>query len=256
MNLTDDDLRRYARQIMLERVGQAGQLKLQTSSVLVIGAGGLGSAVIAYLTAAGIGKIGVIDHDHVELSNLQRQILFEHADQGRLKVESAADRISEMNPHTQVVVYPRRVTADNATYLLRGYDVIADGSDNFTTRMAVNAACVALKIPLVSAAVKGFEGQLSSFAPHDDGACYHCLVPEIPPALNNCTQVGVIGPLCGIMGSMQALEIIKHLLQLSGRLQGKLLRFDGMTYRQRISTIARNPECVVCSTCKPGSNVA
>lgn len=256
MTLSDDDLRRYARQIMLPEMGPAGQLKLQSSSVLVIGAGGLGSAVIPYLTAAGVGKIGVIDHDHVELSNLQRQILFEHADQGRLKVESAADRISEMNPHTEVVVYPRRVTAENATYLLRGYDAVADGSDNFVTRLAVNAACVQLKIPLVSAAVKGFEGQLSSFDPHHDGACYQCLVPQIPPTPNNCTQVGVMGALCGIMGSMQALEIIKHLLQLPNLLQGKLLRFDGMNYRQRISTITQNPECPVCSTCKPNSNVA
>lgn len=256
MSLSDDDLRRYARQIMLPEVGKAGQLKLQSSSVLVIGAGGLGSAVIAYLTAAGIGKIGVIDHDYVELSNLQRQILFEHADQGRLKVESAADRISEMNPHTEVVVYPRRVTAENATYLLRSYDIIADGCDNFPTRFAVNAACVAMGIPLVSAAVKGFEGQLGAFVPHEGGACYQCLVPETPPAANSCTEVGVMGALCGIIGSMQALEIIKHLLQLPDRLTNKLLRFDGMTYRQRISTLSRSPTCPVCGTCQPRANIA
>lgn len=236
-----NDPRRYARHILLPEIGEAGQQKLADSAVLVIGAGGLGSAVIAYLAAAGIGRIGIIDHDHVELSNLQRQIIHEDGDIGRLKVESAADRISELNPHCAVDIYPRRLVAENAASIIARYTIVADGCDNFTTRLIVNAACMQSGIPLVSAAVKAFEGQLMTFPADGTSPCYQCFVPESPPEAS-CKETGVIGPLCGVMGSMQALEVIKALLGLP-TLSGKLLRYDALTHRQRISTLPRNAEC-------------
>jgi len=246
--LNDDDKRRYARHIMLDEIGEAGQEVWRDASVLVIGAGGLGSAVISYLTAAGIGRIGIADGDHVESSNLQRQILHEEGDAGRLKVESAADRISELNSSTAVDLYPRRITAENATSILARYDIIADGCDNFQTRFAVNAACFSLHKPLVSAAVRGFDGQLSTFAPHLDATqpCYKCLIPDVPPEANTCREVGVIGPLCGIIGSMQALEVLKYLVGLS-TLTGTLLRYNGRTHRQTLTTLPRDPACAACA---------
>ncbi len=233
---------------MLPEIGEAGQRKLAESSVLVVGAGGLGAAVIAYLTAAGIGRIGVVDHDHVELSNLQRQIIHEEGDVGRLKVESAGDRISELNTHTEVDLYPRRLTEQNAASIIGRYDVVADGCDNFATRFAVNATCVAQQVPLVSAAIKGFDGQLSSFAPHrHKGApCYQCLVESLPAEANNCNEVGVIGPLCGVIGAMQALEVIKLLLNLDGLLIGTLLRYNALTHGIKHSQLMANPHCPVC----------
>lgn len=244
-----DFLRRYARHIMLPQIGEDGQRALAQSSVLVIGAGGLGSALIAYLCAAGVGRIGIIDHDHVELSNLQRQIIHEQGDIGRLKVESAADRISELNTDTQVDLYPRRITEQNASSIISRYDIVADGSDNFATRFAVNAACIAYQVPLVSAAIKAFDGQLAVFAPHlsQDAPCYQCFVESIPAEANNCTQVGVIGPLCGVMGSMQALEVLKLLLGLDTALTGSILRYNGLTHETRRSLLKRNLDCPACS---------
>lgn len=254
--LSDSDLRRYARQIMLSDIGQEGQLRLANSSVLVVGAGGLGSVVIAYLAAAGVGRIGVIDHDHVELSNLQRQIIHEDADCGRLKVESAADRISEINPQVKVDLFPRRLNAQNAQSIVRGYDVVADGCDDFETRHAANAACAALGIALVSAAVTGFAGQLAVFHPAQGTACYRCFVPEIPPRANACREVGVVGPACGVLGSLQAMEVMKLLLKRDDALLGKLLRYDVLSHRQTLSDIVADPTCPVCKACSRASDCA
>ena len=247
MSLSDEHKRRFSRQIMLADVGESGQEKLRAASVLVIGAGGLGSALIAYLGAAGVGRIGIIDHDHVELSNLQRQIIHEYGDLGRMKVISAADRLSELSPDTDVDVYPQRLGDHNASIISR-YDVVADGCDNFATRFAVNRACIHFKKPLVSAAVKGFEGQIMTATAFGDAPspCYQCFVPEQPSEANTCREVGVIGPLCGIIGSMQALEVIKVVIGLP-TLAGNLLRFDGLTNRQQLVGLSHDPDCKACA---------
>lgn len=240
-----EHLRRYARHLVLSQVGEAGQEKLLASSVLVIGAGGLGSASLAYLAAAGIGHIGIVEHDRVELSNLQRQILFETSDIGRLKVESAADRVSELNEDCRVTLFPKRLKADNAATLLEGFDIVLDGSDNFTTRFAVAQAAQLARIPLVSAAVSGFSGQLSTFKPYmaDEHPCYRCLVTEAPEREITCAQEGIIGPLAGMLGSMQALEAIKELLGIGESLSGYLLSVDALGWNLRKSRLARDAQC-------------
>ncbi|MFM9889991.1 MAG: HesA/MoeB/ThiF family protein [Rickettsiales bacterium] len=232
MNL--DQQRRYARQIMLDDVGEAGQRTLLAARVLVIGAGGLGSASISYLAAAGVGHIAVADPDRVELSNLARQILHETGDIGRLKVESAADRVAEINPEIDFVSHPFAVTTENAEALINEYHLVADGCDNFATRFAVNDACVKLHIPLVSAAIAGWQGQLMTVMP--GGPDYRALVHPEAPEANTCRDSGVIGPLAGIMGSMQALEIIRVIL---GRpaFAGKLLRYDGINGTSHVASL-------------------
>lgn len=246
MNL--DQQRRYARQIMLADVGEAGQQKLLAARVLVIGAGGLGSALISYLAAAGVGTIGVIDDDRVELSNLARQIIHETGDVGRLKVESASDRIAELNPDVKVTTYPFALTEENATEVIREYDIVADGCDNFATRFVVNATCLAAKIPLVSAAIAGWQGQVMTIAPHlsPETGCYHCFAHPDAPEANTCRESGIIGPLAGIIGSMQALEVVNSIL---GRpvLIGKIVRYDAQSMEQRVSSLGRDHACPVCS---------
>ncbi len=249
-----DQQRRYARQIMLSEIGEAGQQQLLTSRVLVIGAGGLGSALISYLAAAGVGTIGVIDPDRVELSNLARQIIHETGDIGRLKVESASDRIAELNPDVKIIPYPFAITAANAESIIGGtnpqspipnpaYDIIADGCDNFASRFAVNAACVKLGKLLVSAAIAGWDGQVMTVMP--GSPCYQCLVNPEAPEANTCRESGVIGPLAGIIGSMQAQEVINTLLGKPA-LAGNLLRFDARTMAQRISRLTQDAHCPVC----------
>ena len=242
--------RRYARHILLPEIGETGQTALAEASVLVIGAGGLGSAVIAYLAAAGIGRIGIIDHDHVELSNLQRQIIHEQADIGRLKVESAGDRIAELNPDCAVDLHPRRITQENAAAIIGRYTIVADGCDRFATRLVVNDACMQTGVPLVSAAIAGFSGQLMTVIPAARTPCYRCFVGEAPPEAG-CRETGVIGPLCGVMGSLQALEVIKHIAGLP-TLAGRLLRYDGLRYRQHISSLAHDTACAACAACTVG----
>lgn len=229
--LTDDQRRRYARNITLTSIGEAGQEKLLGARVLVVGAGGLGSSLISYLAAAGIGHLDVIDGDRVELSNLQRQIIHETGDIGRLKVESAKDRIEELNPDIRVKIYPHKLDATNIDTIVANHDIVADGCDNFATRFLVADACLRASIPLVSAAVKGFEGQLSTFKPYlgSPHPSYRCFVPDLPPDPNNCTETGVIGAVCGVLGSMQGLEIIKELLGIGESLSGILLRYNGLT---------------------------
>ncbi len=248
--LTDTQLRRYARHVMLEQMGEAGQKKLLNSSVLVIGAGGLGSAVISYLAAAGIGRIGIVDHDRVELSNLARQSLHETGDIGRLKVESARDRVHEINPDVRVECYPKKFTATNADTLVSQYDIVADGCDNFETRLLVNAACHRHKKPLVSAAIRGFEGQISTFKSYLGAPCYECFVSNSPPEARDCAENGVIGPLCGVMGSMQALETIKELLDIGDSLSGSLLFYNALKNDWRKVVLRADPACKICGSAK------
>ncbi len=247
--MDNTQLRRYARHIVLPKIGEAGQAKLFTSSVLVIGAGGLGSAAITYLAAAGIGRIGVVEHDRVELSNLQRQVMFEESDIGRLKVEAVQDRLSEVNPACKLDVYPYKLTAENAASLIEPYDLVVDGSDNFDTRFAVSHACYLEKKTLVSAAISGFAAQLSTFkaylgSPHP---CYQCLIPDKPAFERNCAQEGIIGPLAGVAGSMQAVEVIKELLGIGESLSGKILMMDMFKGAIHIAALPKDPACPICS---------
>ena len=206
----------------------------------------MGSSALAYLAASGIGKIGIADHDRVELSNLQRQILFETADIGRSKAKASADRISEMNPDCELELFEERVTEQNASKIAEKFDIVLDGSDNFATRFAVADACAAKKIPLVSAAVIGFSGQISVFKPYLDETqpCYHCLVPETPKRERNCAMEGIISPLAGIMGSFQALETIKELLGIGESLTGKLIIMDALTSDIRKVSFSRDGDCL------------
>lgn len=252
--MNPDTLRRYARHLLLKDVGREGQARLAGARVLGVGAGGLGAASLSYLAAAGIGTLGIMDHDVVERSNLNRQIIHETGDIGRRKVESAADRIAELNPEVKVETHPFRFPGEDqeavGRQILSSYDLILDGSDNFATRFALNAACHRRGKTLISGAVRGWHAQLTCFKsylgpPHP---CYRCLVPEAPPNRNDCAENGVIGPLVGIVGSMQALEAIKELLGIGGSLSGRLLRYDGLAVRWRESELPRDPECPVCGT--------
>jgi molybdopterin/thiamine biosynthesis adenylyltransferase len=243
MSLSPDQQRRYVRQTMLSEIGEAGQQKLLNAKVLIIGAGGLGSALIPYLAAAGVGTIGIIDDDRVELSNLARQIIHETGDIGRLKVESAEDRISELNPDVKVITYPEAISEQNAEAIIAKYDVVADGCDNFKTRFTVNAACVKLRKPLVSAAIAGWNGQLMSIK---HSACYACFLHPDAPEVNTCKESGVVGPLAGMIGSAQALEVVRMILGKPA-LVGKVALFDGIKHEQRTVTIQKDPACPVCA---------
>lgn len=243
--LTLEQQRRYARQIMLSELGEAGQQKLLNARVIIIGAGGLGSPLITYLAAAGVGHLGIVDDDRVELSNLARQIVHETGDIGRLKVESAADRIHELNPDITVTPYPFAATAENLAELVTNYDIVADGSDNFQTRFAVNAACVKAKKLLVSAAISGFSGQLMTVAP--GSACYQCVVHEDAPEANSCKETGVVGPLAGMVGAAQALEVTRAILGIPA-LIGKMMVCDGKTHQQRLVKLTRDGDCPACGS--------
>lgn len=248
MSLSFEEQRRYARQIQCAGFGEASQLALKQARVLVVGAGGLGSAVLSYLAAAGVGTLGVIDDDRVELSNLNRQIIHETGDVGRLKAQSAYDRIEELNPHVTVKHHAMKLEAANAEAIIAEYDVVADGCDNFETRFAVNRACIALKKPLVSAAVRGWDGQIASFAPHlvPHSACYQCLVSPEAPEINTCHESGIIGPLCGVLGSLQAMEVL-HWLLGSPALVSRLLIVNGRNFNQRIVSLAPDESCGACN---------
>lgn len=238
--------RRYIRQTMLEDFGEDGQKQLACARVLVIGAGGLGAPMLSYLTAAGIGTIGLIDPDRVEISNLPRQILYEEADIGRLKTDAAYDRLSELNSHTTICTYPHAIGEENAASIIQNYDIIADGCDDYSTRFIVNAACIALKKPLVSASVIGWNGQLASFdARHKTSPCYGCFVHQHAQNANICATSGVVGAVAGVIGTMQALEVIRLLLSRPALL-GKLMLFDGLTHAQRILHLPKDPACPYC----------
>ena len=246
--LSEAERSRYARHLTLPEVGPEGQRRLKASRVLCLGAGGLGSPVTMYLAAAGIGEIGLVDDDRVDFSNLQRQILHGTSDVGRLKIESARDRLAEINPEVRVTIFETRFTAENAAAIAEPYDLIIDGTDNFPTRYLSNDLAVLTKKPNVYGSIYRFEGQVSVFAPHLGGPCYRCLFPE-PPApglVPSCAEGGVLGILPGIVGAMQANEAVKLLLGLGEPLIGRLVHFDALAFRFREIKLRRDPDCAVC----------
>ena len=247
-DLTDDELERYARHVILEEVGEEGQIKLLESKVLVVGAGGLGAPVLMYLAAAGIGTLGIVDHDVVDLSNLQRQIIHSVDDIGRPKTRSAAERLETINPDITIIEHRTRLTANNAAELFADYDLIVDGSDNFAARYLCNDTCYSLKKPLVSAALVRFEGQLSTFKASDGGPCYRCLFPEPPDPdmVPRCDTVGIFGAVAGVMGSLQATEVLKELLGLGTSMSGQLLLFDALDQTFRKIKVPKDPDCPTC----------
>jgi molybdopterin-synthase adenylyltransferase len=253
MRLSDDEVERYARHIVLRELGGPGQARLKAARVLVIGAGGLGSPLILYLAAAGVGTIGVVDFDTVSLSNLQRQIAHRTADIGRAKTDSARDAVSAINPHVLIEPHNIRLTPDNARALIARYDIIADGSDNFETRFLVNDASFHEGRTLVSAAVTEFDGQLATFKAHarrGEWPCYRCLFPEPPPpgTAQSCSETGVLGAAAGVMGTLQALEVLKEITSVGETLAGKLLIFEALSTRFRTVTFKADPDCALCGT--------
>lgn len=247
-----DELERYSRHIILPEIGGAGQQVLKKARVLVIGAGGLGSPLLLYLAAAGIGTLGIVDDDTVSLSNLQRQVLHGTGDIGRRKTESAAAGIAGINPHVRVVEHTERLTPENADALIGAYDIIADGSDNFDTRFLVNDTCYRLEKTLVTAAILRFDGQLSTFKAYqgEPHPCYRCVFPEPPPpgSVPACSEAGVLGALGGVMGSLQALEVVKELLELGDSLSGRLLLYDALRGDVRTVKLRRDPHCRICGS--------
>jgi sulfur-carrier protein adenylyltransferase/sulfurtransferase len=248
VSLSADQRNRYQRHILLPEVDVAGQARLLSSKVLLIGAGGLGSPAALYLAAAGVGTLGVIDMDVVDASNLQRQILHNMDRIGERKVDSAKKALTSLNPDVNVVTYDVRLGADNVLEIFSGYDVILDGTDNFPTRYLVNDASLKLDIPVVHGSIFRFEGQASVYLPHQ-GPCYRCQVPEPPPAelAPSCAEAGVLGVLPGIIGSIQAMEAIKLLLGIGDPLAGRLLAYDALEETFRTFKVNRDPECAACS---------
>jgi molybdopterin/thiamine biosynthesis adenylyltransferase len=250
--LTPDEIQRYQRHLVLKDVGGAGQQRLREASVLVIGAGGLGSPLIQYLAAAGVGRLGIIDDDTVSLSNLQRQVAHATADVGRAKVESAREHIAALNPHVTVETYESRIARDNAIGLIADYDLVADGSDNFETRYLVSDACYFAGKPLVFAAVGPFDGYVTTFKPHLTGEgdkpnpTYRCLFPSAPTGENvfNCSDVGVLGAIVGVVGTLQATEVLKELIGIGDSLVGRLVIYDALATRfetMRYGWDSKNP---------------
>ncbi|HWV98261.1 MAG TPA: molybdopterin-synthase adenylyltransferase MoeB [Candidatus Acidoferrum sp.] len=248
MQLNDEQRRRYSRHLILPEVGIEGQTKICSASVLCIGAGGLGSPIALYLAAAGVGKLGLVDFDAVELSNLQRQIIHGTPDVGRPKTESARDTLRRINPNVEVRLHEGRLTSRNALEVMRPYDIVVDGTDNFPTRYLTNDACVLLKKPNVYGSIFRFEGQASVFAPHLGGPCYRCLYPEPPPPglVPSCAEGGVLGVLPGIMGLIQATEILKLILGAGVTLLNRLLLYDALEMKFRELKLRRDPECPLC----------
>jgi len=248
MELNHDEIRRYSRHLILPEVGLAGQKKIKGTSVLCIGAGGLGSPIAMYLAAAGIGKLGIVDFDTVDYSNLQRQILHTDADVGQSKAQSAKETIHGINPNCEVVLHNTRITGENAFDLIRPYDIVVDGTDNFPTRYLTNDACVFLKKPNIYGSIFRFEGQASVFAPHLGGPCYRCLYPEPPPPgmVPSCAEGGVLGVLPGIIGCIQATEILKLAIGKGSSLVGRLVLFNALDMKFRELKLRRDPECPVC----------
>ncbi|MGQ3071880.1 MAG: HesA/MoeB/ThiF family protein [Ferrovibrionaceae bacterium] len=248
--MDDDQLERYARHIILREIGGAGQQALLRARVLVVGGGGLGSPLIYYLAAAGVGTIGVVDDDVVGLSNLQRQILHRTADIDTPKVDSAARAVAALNPDIRLVPHRERLTQANARALIGSYDIVADGSDNFDTRFLLNDVCFALGRTLVSGAILRFDGQLSTFKAHlgANHPCYRCLFPAPPPPemIPNCAEGGVLGALAGTIGALQATEVVKEILGLGRSLSGRLVMHDALEMTFRTITVPKDPDCPLC----------
>ena len=248
LDFSEEEIRRYSRHIVLPEVGGTGQKRINRASVLIVGAGGLGSPVALYLAAAGVGKIGIVDNDVVDLSNLQRQILHTTADVGRKKVESARDTLLALNPHLEIVPHDVRLNASNIREILPDYDVVAEGSDNFPTKFLVNDACVMTDTPLSMAGIFRFSGQILTVVPHV-GPCYRCLIPQPPPpgAIPSCQEAGVFGAMAGVVGVIQATEVLKLILGKGDVLDGRLLLFEALHMRFEPIEVKRHPECPVCS---------
>ncbi len=247
IELSKDELERYSRHLILPEVGLEGQKKLKAASVLCVGTGGLGAPLTMYLAAAGVGRIGLVDFDVVDASNLQRQIIHGTSWIGKPKLDSAADRLAEINPHLQIDRYPVRLSSENALDICRDYDLIIDGTDNFPTRYLVNDACVLLGKPNVYGSIFRFEGQATVFH-YEDGPCYRCLYPEPPPPglVPSCAEGGVLGILPGIIGVIQATEAVKIILGIGTTLKGRLMLYDALNMKFRELKLRKNPECPVC----------
>jgi adenylyltransferase/sulfurtransferase len=250
MELSEEQFRRYARHLILDEVGEEGQEKLLQSRVLVVGAGGLGSPMLLYLAAAGIGTIGIVDDDRVDITNLQRQIVHATRRIGDLKVESARETLERVNDGIAIETHPTRLGPENAEELIARYDVVADGSDNFATRYLLTDLCFGLKKPLVAAALSPFEGQLSTFRPYLGAGhpCYRCLFREPPPPnlVPRCEEAGILGAVAGVMGTLQAVEVLKEILGLGDSLDGTLLIYDALQAAFHRIRIAKDPECPTC----------
>jgi molybdopterin/thiamine biosynthesis adenylyltransferase len=248
MKFSDEQIHRYSRQMILPGVGGKGQRKLQEAKVFVTGAGGLGSPAAVYLAAAGVGTIGLADFDVVELHNLQRQILHKTADVGLPKVESGRRTLESLNPEVKVRTYPERITSANIREIIKAYDLVLDGSDNFPTRFLVNDACYFERKTLISGAILRFDGQLSTFKPHADGPCYRCLFPEPPPpgSVPNCQEAGILGPVAGMIGILQANEALKEILGLGESMAGRFLMFNALNLSFHEVKIQKNPNCRLC----------
>lgn len=239
---------RYSRHLLIPAIGEEGQLRLKNSSVLLVGCGALGSPAAMYLAAAGVGRLGLVDADTVDASNLQRQIIHGESWVGKPKLESAAARLREVNPHVNLELHSARFTPDNALRIAAGYDVIVDGSDNFPTRFLTNDTAFFLRKPLVYGAIHRFEGQTGVFAPHLGGPCYRCMLPHLPApgSVPSCAEAGVLGVLPGIIGSIQAMEALKLLLGIGSQPFGKLTAYDALGSRFRTLTLHRDPHCRLC----------
>ncbi|MFL5338026.1 MAG: HesA/MoeB/ThiF family protein [Geminicoccaceae bacterium] len=255
--LTETEIHRYARHIVLPELGGVGQLRLKAAKALVIGAGGLGSPVLLYLAAGGVGRIGIVDDDRVDLTNLQRQVVFATSSEGRSKAVAAAARLRELNPLVEVIVHDLRLDANNASELVAGYDIVADGSDNLDTRLMVHNACRDVGRPLVSASVQGLDGQLTTYksylgSPHP---CLHCLLDSgvTDDALPSCAQGGVLGPAAGVVGALQAVEVVKELTGAGSSLSGKLLLYDSAAPSFDRIGLRRRPACAGTFCIRRGS---
>jgi molybdopterin-synthase adenylyltransferase len=248
--LTEEQFQRYARHLILDEVGEEGQAKLLAAKVLVVGAGGLGSPMLMYLAAAGIGTIGIVDDDRVDITNLQRQIVHATRHVGDLKVDSARETLARVNDGVRIETHPIRLTADNAEALIGQYDMVADGSDNFATRYLLTDLCFRLKKPLIAAALSPFEGQLSTFRAYlgDGHPCYRCLFHEAPPPnlVPRCEEAGILGAVAGVLGTLQAVEVLKEVLGLGDSLDGTLLIYDALGARFHRIRIGKDPDCATC----------
>lgn len=243
MEFSDEEVERYARHLVLREVGGPGQQKLKAARVLIVGAGGLGAPAALYLAAAGVGVMVLADPDHVDRSNLQRQVLYGESDLGRLKVDAAVERLAQTNANVEVEALAVAVGPDNALEIVRGFDLVLDGTDDFATRFAVNAACMKAGVTLVSGAIGRWTGQVGVFTGQP---CYRCLVPEIPPDAETCSAVGVVGALAGVIGSMMALEAIKLITGAGSPLSGRLLVYDALAGQTRTVRIGPDPTCPEC----------
>ena len=248
MSLSPDEIERYKRHLFLREVGGQGQQKLKSAKILVVGAGGLGCPILTYLAAGGAGHLGIADADTVDLSNLQRQTLYTSEDIGQPKAALAAKRLKSLNPHTRFEVHGTYLDSENAADIIGGYDLVIEGIDRFAPRYPINRACHDLGVPLLSAAIGRFDGQVALFPNDEASACYQCLVPEPPEDEINCETEGVLGAVPGVVGSLAALEAMKHLIGMKGALRSELLIYDGLGGQMRRVKVPKDPACPVCGT--------